>query len=171
VNCARRARLLLRTAPILLALSGQSAASAEPLLPHASIGLLAGEPISLTALLALGDRFALHADVGPSTGERIKVIAAVDVVFLLPDIFGAVGDGFLVPWFGVGPRFAVLKQLAHSPVPLSDTRDHFGLRAPFGISFVADRGVEVFAEIAPGIAFVPSYLGSIDGGLGIRVGL
>src|SRR5207244_4278930 len=122
-------------------------------------------PISVTALFAIGERFALHADVGPSTADRIRLIAAVDLVYTLPEVFGALGDGFLLPWFGVGPRFAVLKQPVHSAVPITDTRDHFGLRAPFGISYLLSGGLELFAEIVPGIAFIPSNLASIDGGV------
>jgi hypothetical protein len=145
-------------------------AAEPPPLPTISVGLLAGEPIGVTALVGLGDRLALHVELGPSTADRIKRIGAIDLVFLLPDVFGAVLDGFLVPWIGVGPRYAMLKQLAHSTVMISDTRDHFGLRAPFGTSFfTTDGGVELFVEVAPGLAFVPSSLASVDGGVGIRL--
>lgn len=140
--------------------------------PVVSLGLLAGEPIGVSAALVLGERWALHADAGASTAERLRFIAAADLVYALPDALGPIpGTGLLVPWFGLGARFVTLRQAPHSPVPLSDVRDHAGLRWPFGISWVvAGAPLAFFAEIAPGLALVPSVMASLDGGIGARVG-
>jgi hypothetical protein len=137
-----------------------------------SIGLFAGEPIGATAGLRIDDRFAIHLDAGASTSDRIRAIAAADVVYTLPDVMGPVGQtGLLAPWVGVGLRYSIARQPVHPAVPIHNLSDHFGFRVPLGVSYMAsDAPIEVFIEIAPGLGFIPGALAAIDGGLGVRVG-
>jgi hypothetical protein len=143
-----------------------------PSRPALSVGLLVGGPIGATAEVGISERFAVHVDAGASTLARVRYIGAVDVVYALWDVFGPIADvGFMMPWFGLGARYAVGRTPLHSDVPLHNTGDHFGIRVPFGISYVT-RGVpvEVFVEIAPALGFIPNPLAALDGGLGVRVG-
>ena len=141
--------------------------------PLFSAGLLAGEPIGVTAALVLSDRFAFHGELGPSTSQRTAWIGAIDFVYALTEVFGPIGaEGYLMPWFGAGAFYSVGKVPRDSSVPVDDVHDHFGVRVPFGISFVTRQvPIEVYVEIAPALGFIPNVLGPVQGGLGLRIAL
>lgn len=128
------------------------------------VGLLAGEPTSVTLAAGIGGAFVAQGEFGASSRKDVRLVGAMDVVYWMPEVLGSVGErARLVPWFGLGWRVTGGRD---------DTGDGFGLRVPFGISWVTpDASIEAFLKVAPGLTFVPDSVGSFDGGLGVRVGL
>lgn len=136
--------------------------SQSPTVSPVRVGLLIGEPICATVGFTLSERFIMQADIGPSTSSRQSAIAAVDLVYTLPEVFGGdLSRDHFVPWFGLGLRLSMGKD---------ETPNRFGPRIPFGISFfAAENSIELFASIAPGLSLAPDVWSSLDGGLGVRV--
>jgi hypothetical protein len=142
----------------LLSSGTVSPASAEEPTPL-RLGLMFGEPIAATVALSLNESFAVHADIGPSTSRFQRIIAAADLVYGMPEVFG--GDFIL--WFGAGLRYSAGRD---------DEPNRFGFRVPAGISyFTTARATELFIFAAPGVSLVPDKRASLDGGLGIRIAL
>lgn len=127
-------------------------------------GVIAGEPLGLSLFVPLGDRFALHAELGKSFSERRAFAASADLVLRMPQVLGTIGEsGRLVPWFGAGARIAALERDHGVFVP--------GIRTPVGLSYVHWRfPLEIFAQAVPGLELDSARRVSLEGGAGLRLG-
>ena len=111
-------------------------------------------------------RFAVQGEVGYTTRDDAKLVASLDFLWRVPELIGPLGDhGGFVFYTGVGLRFS--SQLTDDSDP-----EQGGVRIPVGVSYVsADNAMEVFAQLAPALNFVPDLMGTLSGGIGFRVGL
>lgn len=142
----------------VMAVAAWSAASPSPV----RVGLLIGEPISVTVGFTLSERFVLHADLGPSTASRQDAVGAADLVYTFPEFFQDATDGdYFVPWMGLGMRYSAGKD---------EEPNRFGPRFPFGVSFfTAARSIEFFGSLSPGLGLAPDLRATLDGGIGVRL--
>lgn len=126
------------------------------------VGLMIGEPISVTVGFTLSERFVLQADLGPSTASRLDAVAAADLVYTFPEFFQDKTDGdYFVPWIGLGMRYSAGED---------EEPNRFGPRFPFGVSFfTSERAIEFFGSISPGLGLAPDLRATLDGGFGVRL--
>lgn len=129
-------------------------------------GIIAGEPLGVSLILPVLPRFALQAEFGYSTRDDAAILATFDLLWRVPELLGPVGTsaGFVF-WTGVGVRFSTFLTDDQGP-------EKAGIRIPVGVSYLtADGTIELFIEVAPALNFAPELLGTLAGGVGMRVGL
>ena len=121
------------------------------------IGMIVGEPTGFSAKLWTSERTAVDAAVGWSYYNRGRFHIQSDFLFHNYDLFD-VGSGELLLYYGAGAFLAFSSELG------------LGLRAPIGVAYhFEDVPVEIFSEIAPGIAFYfPQVRFYFGGGFGAR---
>ena len=154
---------------VLVALSALSAPDAQPGLtvrdaqPGLRVGIVAGEPAGLSGIIGLPGPFALAIAVGYSSRDDAHALAVVDGLWLLPEIFGEVGEGRMVTYTGIGGRVSTRFDESHRG----------GVRVPFGIAYIfGEDSLELFAQVAPGLSWGgPRVEAIIGGGVGVRVSL
>jgi hypothetical protein len=131
----------------------------------ARVGLQVGEPMALTLQLPFGERLETHVAIGRSRSTRRENVLNLDLVYRLPEIFGAIdSDRELVFWFGAGGRLATLPESIEEIVP--------GLRMPIGVSYLETGSrIELFMEISPGVDLDDERRISLEGSIGIRAWL
>jgi hypothetical protein len=152
--------------PLLLLLASQEVAElpvAPDLPPPFRFGLVIGGPVGLTVASSVFERVSVHGLLGHLGKETGALLFALDAVYELPEIFGAIGDhGYTSTWFGAGLRYAS---------GVEEQSATFGARVPFGVSyFLRAAPIELFASVAVGVNVVPEADTVIDGGVGIRLG-
>lgn len=167
----KRARLLGALTVLAVSAHGGSAlaeeAPAEDTLPRPGLrfGLSLGEPLGATVAFPLSSAFWAQVHGGFSLADDRRGLFTADLVYSLEAAGGRVGSGALVPWFGLGGRFARQR---------GGTLDRAGLRVPFGLSYLevlpSGASLELYASISPGLSLWPERRGSMDLTLGLRAG-
>jgi hypothetical protein len=120
------------------------------------LGLIFGEPTGLSAKMWTSERTAIDAAVAWSfSGEGWFHIHS-DFLLHNYDIF-SVSEGKLPVYYGLGAFIALSSEFG------------LGIRVPIGLAYQFEGApVEVFAEIAPGLALLPDIGFYIGGGIGVR---
>lgn len=122
------------------------------------LGILAGEPTSLSAKVWLSGTTAVDAGAGWSFVDPDGFQLHGDFLFHVFNLLH-LGRGELPLYFGVGGR---VKFVEHG-----DNRA--GLRGPVGLAYLfPDSHLEAFAEVAPVLDVSPSTRLEWNGGVGIR---
>lgn len=147
---------------LLLALVAQSDVAPPPSL---AVGLAIGEPVGFSVAAPVRGSFRVHLTAGLSPSDERDALATFDFGYDLPNVIGPVfGTGRLVPWFGLGVRYADARR--------EEDSDKFGLRVPFGMSYYdLDGTIEMFAMVAYGVVLMPETDHSLDVTAGLRFGL
>lgn len=119
------------------------------------LGLYLGEPTGIGWKAWVADNGAFAGAVAWSiAGERLHLHADYHRhSFELIDV----SQGQLPVYYGLGAKIV----FADDPV--------IGARIPLGINYIfADAPLDIFAEVVPGLDFVPSTDFDLAGGIGIR---
>lgn len=121
-------------------------------------GLILGEPTGVSLKYFLNDRLAVDGAVGWSLSRENDLYLQSDFLWHQFDLI-SVPRGQLPFYVGVGAR-----------VQFRDHEDdRVGIRVPFGVSYIFDGlPLDVFAEVAPVLDFVPSTKGRFTAGVGAR---
>jgi hypothetical protein len=120
------------------------------------LGLIFGEPTGLSAKLWTSERTALDAAVAWSFSGVGWLHVQSDFLFHNYDLID-VSSGKLPLYYGVGAFLAFSSDLG------------LGARVPVGLAYqFEDAPVDIFFEIAPGIALLPDIDFYIGGGIGAR---
>jgi len=113
------------------------------------LGLIFGEPTGLSAKMWTSERTALDAAVAWSFSGADFLIHNYDII--------SVSKGKLPLYYGVGAYTAFSSDFG------------LGARVPLGMAYQFEGApVDVFAEIAPGLALLPDLGFYIGGGIGVR---
>ena len=120
------------------------------------LGLIIGEPTGLSAKLWTSERTAVDAAVAWSFYAPPRFHIHSNFLIHNYDLF-SVASGELPLYFGAGAYMAFSSDFG------------LGLRAPVGIAYHFEAvPVELFAEIAPGLALLPGINFYFGGGTGAR---
>jgi hypothetical protein len=120
------------------------------------LGLIFGEPTGLSAKLWTSQRTALDAAVAWSFSGVGWLHLQADFLMHNYDII-SVSEGKLPLYYGGGAYLAFSSDLG------------LGIRVPLGLAYQFEGApVDVFAEIAPGLALLPDIGFYIGGGIGAR---
>ena len=138
------------------------------------LGIMLGQPTAITIKYHFSYKHALTAAVGAGWywGRNFHIHADYGYHFDLTKT----SDFDLRMWVGGGLKFFYFFwHDGRHPYWDRDWRNNdygragIGLRIPVGISFNINKvPLEVFLEIAPGVAFLPWFDFFIDGAIGIR---
>ena len=148
----KRSRWLKRLAVVLIfaAIIAPATLSSQPR-TGLGVGVMLGEPTGLSAIMWLGG------------GNAIDVVAAWAFLgggslYLHADYqFHAAIDRPLTYYAGLGG----FVQFAEDP--------EFGARLPLGITYLFQQApLDIFVEIAPGMALMPATRFRLNGGIGFR---
>jgi hypothetical protein len=122
------------------------------------IGLMAGEPSGLTMKYWLNDTLAIDAAAGGTFHNDSNFHVHSDLLLHKFDLIH-VPRGQM-PFYIGGGAFARFRGHHDNQV---------GVRVPLGVSYMFDQApIDVFMEMAPGIALAPSARFDMTGGVGIR---
>ena len=120
------------------------------------LGLIFGEPTGLSAKMWTSERTALDAAVAWSFSGLGWVHIQADFLIHNYDII-SVSKGKLPLYYGVGAYTAFSSNFG------------LGIRVPLGLAYQFEGApVDVFAEIAPGLALLPDIGFYFGGGIGVR---
>ncbi len=120
------------------------------------LGLIFGEPTGLSAKMWTSERTALDAAVAWSFSGLGWVHIQADFLIHNYDII-SVSKGKLPLYYGVGAYTAFSSNFG------------LGIRVPLGLAYQFEGApVEVFVEVAPGLALLPALGFYIGGGIGAR---
>ncbi len=126
-------------------------------------GVIVGEPTGITAKHWLDDTTAIDLAFGASFEGRTSIHLHGDYLWHNFSIF-PVDQGQLPIYYGVGARYK--DNRARS----GRTRDHFGIRVPFGIAYhLENRPLEIFGEIVPIFDLTPKTGVSLNAAVGFRI--
>ncbi len=133
-------------------------------------GAVLGEPTGLTAKYWLDQRQAVDFGLAFSFNSFFMIYG--DYLFHFPGLFGYsdLANEFK-PYLGVGGVMFFSTDSTRRDSALYTKNGSFGLgiRIPFGAEWMPSGSrLGVFAELAPGLGFVPSTFGFLQGGIGIR---
>jgi len=123
-------------------------------------GIIIGEPTGLS--FSLNNQFVL----GAAWSFREYVHLHGDYIFLRSGI-EKIEDEIAKPfgWYlGGGAKVRIFTKEKDT----DDSAVGLGLRIPVGVTFYPAENIELFLELAPGIALFPDTEGDLDGGIGIR---
>ena len=122
------------------------------------VGLILGEPTGVSLKYFFNDTVAIDGAVGWAFHHETDFYLHSDVLWHKFDLF-SVPEGQLPFYVGVGGR-----------VKFRDNEDdRIGVRVPFGVSYIfEDLPLDIFAEVAPVVDFVPSTHGGFTIGIGAR---
>ena len=149
-------RFLLWTGLAFMTLNGALFAATGDLNRQGNLGLgiEVGQPIGVTGKLWLSDMSAVDAAMGYHWNHNFDVHADY---LLHTNTFTSTMNGTLPLYVGLGGRV------------LAGDDTQFGLRIPFGISYLwRPHTIEFFAEIAP-IVDLSNFGADVDGSVGIRL--
>lgn len=120
------------------------------------LGVVFGEPTGLTAKIWTSERTAVDAAVAWSFVGSGWLHLHADFLMHNFDLIN-VSEGSLPVYFGVGAYLGLASDFG------------LGARIPIGIAYHFEGApVEVFAEIAPGLALLPEISFYMGGGIGVR---
>lgn len=120
------------------------------------LGLIFGEPTGLSAKMWTSERTAIDAAVAWSFSGLGWLHIQADFLLHNYDII-SVSKGKLPLYYGVGAYTAFSSDFG------------LGARIPLGLAYQFEGApVDVFAEIAPGLALLPDLGFYIGGGIGVR---
>ncbi len=120
------------------------------------LGLIFGEPTGLSAKMWTSERTALDAAVAWSFSGLGWVHIQADFLIHNYDII-SVSKGKLPLYYGVGAYTAFSSNFG------------LGIRVPLGLAYQFEGApVDVFAEVAPGLALLPDIGFYFGGGIGVR---
>lgn len=123
-------------------------------------GIIIGEPTGLS--FSLNNQFVL----GAAWSFREYVHLHGDYIFLRNGI-EKIEEEIAKPfgWYlGGGAKVRIFTRDKDT----DDSAVGLGLRIPVGVTFYPAEKIELFLELAPGIALFPDTEGDLDGGIGIR---
>lgn len=119
------------------------------------IGVIMGEPTGFAAKTWLSRNDALDAGVGWMF-SRAWFHTHIDYLRHIHNVI-PVTEGQFSVYFGAGPRFGIGKDFS------------FGARFPGGILYMFDSvDLDLFAEVVPGVQFVPRAEFEMGAGIGAR---
>lgn len=127
---------------------------------HLGIGAQLGAPIGINAKYWLSDNWAVDGAFGISTYSHSPVEMHAD--FLINNFDMLTPDSGRMPvYIGAGLVGRIR----------NDGRSSLGgFRFPVGVSYMfEDTPLDIFAELAPNIIFVPFVRGGFDGDVGFRI--
>jgi len=155
------AKQFFRGTIFAMLLAGPAFAANGPL----GLGVILGEPTGFSGKYFLdADRnraidMGLAWSLDDDSGFHIHGDYLLHNYSLLRDAFH-VTKGKLPLYYGLGGRFQ-FREHNHD--------DEFGLRIPLGMSYMfADIPIDLFAELAPVVNFVPDTGLDLEGGVGVR---
>lgn len=120
------------------------------------LGLIFGEPTGLSAKMWTSERTAIDAAVAWSFVGSGWLHIHADFLMHNFDLIN-VSEGSLPVYFGVGAYLGLASDLG------------LGARVPVGLAYHFEGApVEVFFELAPGLALLPEIKFYIGGGIGAR---
>lgn len=120
------------------------------------LGLIFGEPTGLSAKMWTSERTAIDAAVAWSFSDPGWFHVHANFLIHNYDII-TVSTGKLPLYYGVGAYTAFSSEFG------------LGARVPLGLAYQFEGApVEVFAEVAPGLALLPALSFYIGGGIGAR---
>jgi hypothetical protein len=121
------------------------------------VGIVLGEPTGLT--IRSGNFPVIGLGWSLASGKSNRIDATVDM-WLINDHFIEMLDWYL----GVGAKIGIKTNQGN------DNSDVFalGVRVPIGIQWWPAKDWELFLEVAPGIALLPSFGFDYAGGIGLR---
>lgn len=120
------------------------------------LGVVFGEPTGLSAKMWTSDRTAIDAAVAWSFVGTGWLHMHADFLIHNFDLI-SVSEGSLPVYFGIGAYMGLSSDFA------------LGARIPVGIAYHFEGApVEIFAEIAPGLALLPEISFYFGGGIGVR---
>lgn len=131
------------------------------------LGVILGEPTGFNAAYNMNEN--AKTDFGLTYSFREYFMMYSDLDWHFRHLFhGPEALQFLSPYLGGGLGFRIsTKERKHTPA--EDQSNGF-IRIPLGLQWDYPRQprIAVFAEIVPGMSFVPSAFFLLQGGLGIR---
>jgi hypothetical protein len=133
------------------------------------IGIIVGEPLAVTAEYQVSRVRAIDMGLGYSWGHSLFVYG--DYLFLFPGGLEGQGEKLknITPYVGVGGYFASHDS---SHLHIYDSRTFsttVGVRIPLGADwYVPNSSVQIFAELVPGLLFIPGLAFEVQGGVGAR---
>lgn len=72
-------------------------------------------------------------------------------------------------WYaGAGGKFRVFNNDSRDRGKKDNSRVGIGIRVPFGLQYLINSNIELFAEVVPGISLIPSTDFDLDAGIGAR---
>ena len=120
------------------------------------LGLIFGEPTGLSAKMWTSERTAIDAAVAWSFSTPGWFHVHADFLIHNYDII-TVSTGKLPLYYGVGAYTAFSSEFG------------LGARVPLGLAYQFEGApVDIFAEVAPGLAVLPALKFYIGGGIGAR---
>jgi len=120
------------------------------------LGLIFGEPTGLSAKMWTSERTAIDAAVAWSFSTPGWFHVHADFLIHNYDII-TVSTGKLPLYYGVGAYTAFSSEFG------------LGVRVPLGLAYQFEGApVDIFAEVAPGLALLPALRFYIGGGIGVR---
>ena len=146
----------MRYLPIMLALVMLGAGTARAEGGPFGLGLVVGQPTGLTGELKLTEHTALDGAVGIDLFDGRDFYFHLEFLYVLPELIHG-GSVSLSAYLGIGGYV-----VAHRET-------NVGARVPFGLSLeFTSVPLEIFAEIAFRLRFVPDVDPGIGGALGFR---
>jgi hypothetical protein len=119
------------------------------------LGMIIGEPTGFSAKMWTGEKTAL--DAGIAWSFTCTGYLRVHSDLLWHNFTIEVDQGKLPVYYGVGAKLLLASNLG------------FGIRVPAGLAYLFDSApVDIFAELVPGINFLPRAGFSIDAAIGAR---
>lgn len=126
-----------------------------------AIGLVLGSPTGISLKYWTASKSAFDAALGLPFDSDVKFHFHADYLWHAPTNANVPGE---MPFYiGLGGRLRAIDKSDET------SKIDFGLRIPVGLEFIAKNvPLDVFAEIAPVVVFIPKGTLNLDGGIGIR---
>ena len=120
------------------------------------LGIVFGEPTGLSAKMWTSQKTAIDAAVAWSFVGTGWLHLQADFLIHNFDLI-SVSEGSLPVYFGIGAYLGMSSDFG------------LGARIPVGIAYHFEGApVEIFAEVAPGLALLPAISFYVGGGIGVR---
>ena len=121
-------------------------------------GIIAGEPTGITAKLWINEINAVTAGMAWSFEGRTSLQLQADYLWHNYDIFPLANSAQMPIYYGVGARVKNKR----------NANNLWGVRIPFGITYLFEAPWDIFAEIVPIVDFAPKSGLSLNGAVGVR---
>ncbi len=130
------------------------------------VGVLLGEPVSLSVAYRPDERQSIQLVQGWSFGQK-RMHTGIDYLYTSTEIPADETLGLRYPvYVGVGLR----ARLFGSSTVAAQERGNFGFRFPVGVGVEPDNlPMEVYFEMAPVWVLMPTSHGGFDGAIGARL--